>query len=129
MDLEQVATNFGLPGLLILVIFLLQKARDERQAKLEERKLEIEEKRIDGMFRQAEAMATGFTSLVQAMANNHAQDIESHTELATAIAGIKGALEERRPTPVEGVAVQRPSTSPGQPAGYYSPRKPPREDG
>lgn len=129
MDLQAFVTNFGLPGLLIGVFFLLTKARDERQAKSDERKLELDEKRIDGLFRQAEAMATGFTALVTAMANNHAADIESHSELAAAIAELKGKVDEaiawresttpigpipiptpRRATPAAGSRAPRPGT-------------------
>lgn len=94
MDVQQFATSLGLPGLLILVWWQLQKARDERQAKLDDRKLEIEEKRIDAMFELSKAVATGFTSLVQLVAQNHSADIESHQELATGIAELKGKFDE-----------------------------------
>jgi hypothetical protein len=94
MDVQQFATSLGLPGLLILVWWQLQKARDERQAKLEEKKLDVEEKRVDALFEMSKAMATGFTSLVQLVASNHAADIESHQELATGLAELKGKLDE-----------------------------------
>lgn len=135
MDLQAFVTNFGLPGLLIGVFFLLTKARDERQAKLDERKLEIEEKRIDAAFAQAQAMATGFTALVTAMANNHAADIESHSELAAAIAELKGKVDEaiawRTETTPIGPIPKPPGRAQTQPGsqGFYPPRKPSREDG
>lgn len=106
MSVEQFATSLGLPGLLILVWFLLQKARDERQAKLDEQKLTIEEKRVDAMFEMSKAMATGFTSLVQLVATNHSADIESHQDLATGIAELKGKLDESSwKTPARGTRV------------------------
>lgn len=135
MDLQAFVTNFGLPGLLIGVFFLLTKARDERQAKLDERKLDIEEKRVDAAFRQAEAMATGFTALVTAMANNHAQDITSHSELGEAIAELRGKVDEAIAWRESSTPVTTPPKPPrehprpqSRPGGYYGPSKPPRED-
>ena len=103
MDIEKFATTLGLPGLLILVWYLLQRARDDRQAKLDEQKLSMENRRIDSMFELAKTMATGYSSLVQVMASNHAQDIESHQDLATGIAEIKGKLDESWRTPPHGL--------------------------
>lgn len=94
MDVEKFATTLGLPGLLILVWYLLQRARDIAHAKFEEQKLAMENRRIDAMFELAKTMATGYSSLVQVMASNHAQDIESHQDLATGIAELKGKLDE-----------------------------------
>lgn len=94
MDVEKFAMTLGLPGLFVLVFFLLQRARDERQAKIEEAKLAAENKRIDGMFEMSKAMATGFVSLVQLIGQNHSADIESHQDLAAGIAELKGKLDD-----------------------------------
>lgn len=137
MEIENFIQNFGLPGLLIGVFYLLVRAQNDRQSKTDDRKLTIEEKRVEGMFEQARAMATGFTALVQAMASNHTADIESHSDLGAAIAELRGKVDEaiawrESITPIgEPPRPPRARTNPqGLPiTGYHIPRKPIREGG
>lgn len=89
MDWQQFATNFGLPGLLIGVWYLLQSKRDAATEKIENRKLDIEDKK-------AEAFTTALTVLGTKIDGHHTLDLESHRELGEGIAEIKGQLEGAR---------------------------------
>lgn len=62
MSLEQLATNFGLPGFLILIWYLLERARMARSDKTEQDKLVIENRKVD-------AMTIGFQTLGAGLVN------------------------------------------------------------
>lgn len=129
MDVSEFATNFGLPGLLIAAWYLLQSKRDDRAGTLEEkklaaanahdeRKLQLEERRLSIEDKKADAMATALTSLSGKVDAHHTLDIESHRELGEGIAEIKGQLEGARWYREE---VTNPGTAPPVPT-----RTPPR---
>lgn len=96
MDWQQFATNFGLPGLLIGVWYLLQSKRDAGSLGLEEKKLAIEERKLAIEDKKADAIVTAVTGLSTKIDTHHTLDLESHRELGEGIAEIKGQLEGAR---------------------------------
>lgn len=107
MDWQQFATNFGLPGLLIGVWYLLQSKRDAgvqsleekklagRQS-LEEHKLGLEERRLGVEEKKAEALASALTSLSGKVDSHHTLDLQSHQDLGEGIARIETELAASR---------------------------------
>lgn len=89
MDWQALAQNFGLPGLLIGVWYLLQSKRDSANEKLENRKLDIEDKK-------AEAFAVALGAIGAKIDAHTTMDLQSHRELGEGIAEIRGTLEGAR---------------------------------
>ena len=96
MDWQQFAKDFGLPGLLIAVWYLLQSNRDKAVSSLEEKKLALEDRKLNIEDKKADAMASALTSLSGKIDAHSILDIESHRELGEGIAEIKGQLEGSR---------------------------------
>lgn len=108
MDAEtgKALLNFGLPGVMLGVIFLLVKMWIASNEKLEAAKLASQEKieleRIRVEDKKADAMVAAFTSLGTKIDAHHTLDIQSHSELSRDIGEIRAILTERS-TPAEGV--------------------------
>lgn len=104
-DLSEFGKVFGLPGLLVLIWFLLERDKNKRNEKLETAKIAVEDKKAD-------AMTAGFTSL----SGKIDTDIASHREMAEGIAELHGKIDQalidrtpveqpaRRATPARGIA-------------------------
>jgi predicted polyphosphate/ATP-dependent NAD kinase len=97
-DIITVGKVLGLPGAMILVWYLLEKARGERAAKVEEQKIAAENKKT-------EAMEEGFRSLASMIADHAQADTEAHGKMAEHLAAIESTLSIRK-TPPQGVQVR-----------------------
>jgi hypothetical protein len=89
----------GLPGAMILVWYMLEKARGERNAKIEEQKIAADNKRTD-------AMSKGFESLAELVRDHATADQEAHSKQVDRLAAIESTLGIRK-TPPQGVATVR----------------------
>jgi hypothetical protein len=105
MDLEKVATLFGLPGLMLGLWYLLATAQNRRLAEQDKSRAELEEKRIA-------AMTVGFQTL-GAIVNDHTKvDLQHHGKVSESIAELHGKLDglldaTDRFTPVGSVPIPR----------------------
>ena len=97
-DFVTLGKTLGLPGVFVLVWYLLEKARGERQAKVDEAKVAADN-------RKTEAMEEGFRSLAS-MIGDHAQaDQEAHAKQVDRLAAIETHLSIRK-TPARGVTTE-----------------------
>ena len=78
MNLEEFAMKFGLPGLLILVWYLIERIRLNRHYASEDKK--------------TDALTAGFTSLGSKLDTHARADIESHGEMTDRLSRIEGVL-------------------------------------
>lgn len=115
MDLEKLAVNFGLPGLMLAAIVLVVREwmKSIERIEAEKRKVDIERVKVED--KKADAMASALTSLSGKIDAHHTVDIQSHTSLATEIAELHGKVDQALAsnTPVRGV-----------PIGGYGPHRP-----
>lgn len=97
-DFITVGKVLGLPGAMILVWYLLERARGERGAKVEEQKIAAENKKT-------EAMEEGFRSLANMIADHSQADTSAHASMTERLAAIESTLSIRK-TPSQGVPVR-----------------------
>jgi len=109
----EVAKVLGLPGLVVVVWYLIEQKRMAHSAKVEE-------------GRNA-ALADGFKSLVGKFDTHASEDADRHGETQKELAALGGAIYTALDlTPIR---QQRPKTpAAGIKAGYYAPRKPTVKD-
>lgn len=104
MDWEKLATNFGLPGLMLVVFGYVALTLGKLWISSAER-TKVEEIKVED--KKAEAMTSALTSLSGKIDSHHTTDIQSHQSLAVGIGEIKGKLDEainwQDRTPIEGV--------------------------
>lgn len=128
MEWKEIATNFGLPGLMIAAAVVIIRqwfiysrgvetdkiASNER---IEEGKRAVELERIKVEDKKADAMAAALGSLSGKIDTHHTSDLQSHSEMASEIGNIHGKLDQALidRTPVRGVPhyADRPKTTPG----------------
>lgn len=95
MSVDEFAKTLGLPGLVVLVWYLLEV----RRSKVEEAKVV--------------AMGEGFRSLSGQIQAHETADLKSHAEMAVALGRIEKGLDiahervERHETPAQGVRIVR----------------------
>jgi hypothetical protein len=119
MDWQQFATQFGLPGVMLLAIIGIAKLWLASHEKLELERIKVEDKKAD-------AMTAALTSLSGKLDSHHTIDLQSHRDLGEGIARIEGALGFRHePTPVGGGTF--PETGERRTPSAYGPQRPPRE--
>lgn len=108
-DLTTIGKVLGLPGAMILVWYLLEKQRTDRNAKLELAKVAAENQKT-------QAMETGFRSIAAKIDEHSLADLESHGEQNERIARIESALNiTKRQTPPRGIReVRRAQTQDGE---------------
>lgn len=106
MNLEEFAKTLGLPGLVVLVWYLLEVRRSKAFEIMEARRSDVEEKK-------AVAMGEGFRSLSGQISTHQAVDLESHAAMTIALGRIEKGLDiaqervERHETPAQGVRIVR----------------------
>lgn len=106
-DLATIGKTLGIPGVMILVWYLLEKQRGERAAKFDEQRIASENKKT-------EAMEEGFRSLASMVADHAQADTEAHGAMTERLAAIETTLGTRVKTPPGGVReVNRPRTQDG----------------
>lgn len=112
MDLKDIATAFGLPGLMIGFWYLLELAKNRRLAEQEKRASDQERARHELEERKVTAMTVGFQQL-GAMINEHTKvDLQHHGKVGESIAELHGKLDglldaQDRFTPVGAIPVPR----------------------
>ena len=85
MTFDDIARNFGLPGLLILVWYLLEIQKGRRAEKADEARNKIEEQKVV-------AMTVGFQSLNSKIDDHQAAEFEHHARVRETIAGMHTAF-------------------------------------
>lgn len=85
MSIEEFAKTLGLPGLLVLVWYLLEIQRGRRAEKVEDAKAKLEEKKID-------ALTTGFHALAAKIDDHQRDEFEHHAKTREAIAGLHASF-------------------------------------
>lgn len=118
MEWKEIATNFGLPGLMIAAAVVVIRQWFAMAERVETGKRGVELERIKVEDKKADAMAAALTSLSGKIDAHHTNDLQSHTDMAEGIANLHGKLDQALidRTPVRGV----PQVDP--PTGYYGPR-------
>lgn len=109
MDWEKFALNFGLPGLMLGVIFAIAKLWIASSERIQLERVKVDDKRAD-------ATVAALTSLGGKIDSHQIADIKSHQEMAEGLAELHGAVNQAladRATPIQGV-----------PVGQYGPRRP-----
>lgn len=81
MSVEEFAKTLGLPGLLVLVWYLLEIQRGRRAEKADEAKNKIEERKID-------ALTVGFQTLSGKIDTHQRDEFEHHATTREAIVGL-----------------------------------------
>jgi hypothetical protein len=116
-DLAEFGKVFGLPGLVIVAWFLLQRDTNRRNEKLEEQKIGVEREK-------ANAMTVGFQSLSGQISTHQSADLASHREMAEGLAELHGKIDQALidRTPVE--SVRRVTPPRGVQAGEYGYTRP-----
>ena len=110
MNLEEFAKTLGLPGLVVLVWYLLEVRRAKAFEIIEARRSDVEEKK-------AVAMGEGFRSLSGQISTHQAVDLESHAAMTIALGRIEKGLDlaqdraERSETPARGVRLIHDTTT------------------
>lgn len=117
MDWEKLASNFGLPGVMLAAIAYVMRmwiASNERNELVKSASNErIEMARLKVEDKKADAMATAFGTLSSKIDSHHTDDLQSHSEMAEGIANLHGAFAAFADlTPVRGTQRQ-------DPQGYY----------
>lgn len=97
-DLATLGKTLGIPGVMILVWFLLEKGRGERAHKLDEQRIAADNKKTG-------AMEEGFRSLANMVADHAQTDTESHGAMTERLAAIETQLGIRK-TPARGIPIQ-----------------------
>lgn len=114
----EIGKVLGLPGLVMMVWYLLERDRQKNSAKAESER--------------TAAMTVGFTSLSGKLDSHAQDDADRHGETREAIVDLRARFDVMHDlTPVESAPRQhvRAKTNPrGVPSGYYSPRKPTAKD-
>ena len=115
MDLEKLAVNFGLPGLMLVAIIVVIREWMKSSERVEAGKRTVELERCKIEDKKADAMAAALTSLSGKIDMHHTVDLQSHQSIATEVAELHGKLDQALAsnTPVHGV-----------PTGYYGPSRP-----
>lgn len=117
MDIEKIAINFGIPGLLIAAIYLTVTTLGKMWVQSNER---IQMERIKVEDKKADAMVSALASLASTVAAHHTADIQSHQALGEGIAAIDAKLDTIHGlTPVKGVPKVDP---PPSEYGYHRPK-------
>ena len=99
MDIKDVA-QFGLPGLMIVAIYLIITGVGKAWIASNER---IQMERIKVEDKKADALVTALTSLGSKVDAHHTMDIQSHQELGEGISAIDAKLDAIHGlTPVKG---------------------------
>jgi hypothetical protein len=110
MNLEEFAKTLGLPGLVVLVWYLLEVRRAKAFEIIEARRSDVEEAKVT-------AMGEGFRSLSTQIQAHETADLRSHAEMATALGRIEKGLDiaearaDRHDTPAQGVRIVRNHTT------------------
>ncbi len=112
MDIEKALTAFGLPGVLVLVWYLLQVAKGKRDEKEADIKAKLEEKRLAVEEAKVAAMTVGFQSLGSKLDHHTTVDLAHHAKVAESIAKLDGKIDgvldqADRFTPVQSVPLSR----------------------
>lgn len=97
-DFVTLGKTLGLPGVFVLVWYLLEKARGERQAKVEEQKVAADNKKT-------EAMEEGFRALANMIADHAQADHAAHASQVDRLGAIEATLGIRK-TPAQGIQVR-----------------------
>jgi len=85
MSLEQFATSLGLPGLLILVWYLLEIQKGRRAEKVDDARAKLEDRKI-------EAMTLGFTALNTQLDTHERAEFEHHAKTREVIVSLHAAI-------------------------------------
>lgn len=108
-----ILTNFGLPGVMLGVLFFIAKAWIAKSERVETKRIEVEDKKADAFVSTLNALAAKIDA-------HHTLDIQSHSALGAAIAELRGQVTEaiswQERTPVEQPAPRS--------AGAYGPARP-----
>lgn len=106
MNVEQVALQLGIAGLIVWVGYKIVQEFLERWSRVEERK-QAEDSRRTSVFEK------GIETLLERVERHATSDLQSHGELSTRIARFEGKLDEvlsslnSRPTPIQGHGIPR----------------------
>lgn len=107
-----ILTNFGLPGVMLGILFFIAKAWISSNERAQMKRLEVEDKKAD-------AFAASLNVLGGKIDAHHTADIQSHQAIATSVAELRGQVTEaiswQERTPVE---------QPAPRAGTYGPQRP-----
>lgn len=124
MDAKEIATNFGLPGLMMIAIYAIAKLWIASNERVQMERVKVDDKRAD-------ATVAALTSLSGKLDAHHTVDLQGHQELATGIARVEGKLDTLYEfTPVNQPVPSRKQTpASGVPAGYYPPQRPKTQGG
>lgn len=109
-----ILTNFGLPGLMLGVLFLIAKAWIAKSERVEMERIKVEDKKAD-------AFVSTLNSLAAKIDAHHTLDIQSHSAIGSAIAELRGQVTEaiswQERTPVEHKTPQATTYGIGRRAG------------
>lgn len=109
-DLVQLGKTLGIPGVMILVWYLLEKQRGDRAAVADAQRVAAEakanEQRTAAENKKTEAMEEGFRSLASMIADHAQSDTESHANMGERLAAIETTLGTRVKTPPGGVPMR-----------------------
>jgi len=119
MDLEKLATNFGLPGVMLAIIYALIRLQMQSNERIESGKREVEKEKVKVEDKKADAMAAALTSLSGKIDAHHTNDLQSHEKMSSELANLHGKIDTIAGlTPVRGVPQVEP------PSGYYQQGRP-----
>jgi uncharacterized protein YlxW (UPF0749 family) len=104
MDWEKAATNFGLPGLMLVLIYALIRLWMASNERVEQGKRAVELEKVKVEDKKADAMASALTSLSGKIDSHHTNDLQSHEKMSSELANLHGKIDTIAGlTPVRGV--------------------------
>lgn len=107
-DFVTLGKTLGIPGVMILVWYLLEKQRGDRQATAEQQKIaaeaETQKQRTAAENRRTDAMEEGFRALASMVADHAQADTDSHAKQGERLAAIEATLAMRK-TPPQGTPI------------------------
>lgn len=118
MDWEKFASNFGLPGLMLVGLYLIARYGIAAWERTTLERIKVEDKRADAHVAALTSLNGKVDAHHQTVLQNHTADLQSHSEIATEMASLHTKLDTfAELTPVRGVPRVDPS-------GTYGPQFP-----
>lgn len=92
MTFDEIVKTLGLPGLLILVWYLLELQKAKRAEKADEAKSKLEEQRLKIEDQKIAAMTAGFQALIAKLDGHQHDEFEHHAQTREAIVAMHVAM-------------------------------------
>jgi hypothetical protein len=124
VSLDEVAKSLGIPGIMLCFWYLLELRKDRRAEKAEDAKNKLEARRLELEEARIQAMTAGFQLLAAKIDEHQRDEFEHHATTREAIVGLHTSLANHfdlTPPPQEPPKPRRGGTPPKgvESSGYH----------